>query len=86
MLRMRNLSKSSVLFLIAFAALVLLAAPAVEADCTWYLISEAVYISGYGVACGGSGDGCTECSDPVSGDSCVFDGVGSCDWTPENQW
>lgn len=23
---------------------------------------------------------------PFYGDSCVFDGYGSCDWTPENQY
>lgn len=81
------LKRSTVgIVLVVLVAVSLLFAWNAYAGCTEYHNSKKTWVPFYGWSCAGSGSGCTECSDPVSGSSCVFDGYGSCDWTPENQY
>jgi hypothetical protein len=54
----------------------------VDSACTRYPSSRPLWFAGYGLVCGGSGPGCTEC---IWGDqSCVTDGE-SCTANPFNQ-
>jgi len=72
------------LSLALIAAALFLLPVATDASCNEYYNSTRTYIYGYGYACAGSGGTCTECTS--GGSSCTFDGSGSCDPTPENQW
>lgn len=75
----------SILVLALLVVGVLLVPVAANADCNEYYNSTRTYIYGYGFACAGSGGTCTECTSG-SGGSCTYNGPGSCDPIPENQW